>query len=103
MFSLPSTTLRYGSAAWLIVGLTACADLALPSASFAGQPTVSPCQISAPAFPVTAARIDAGTPSTSLLLAQALPNQPVGAELGEPACTYDPPLPPKPPIIRGLW
>ncbi|MCX5948015.1 MAG: hypothetical protein NTY67_07485 [Cyanobacteria bacterium] len=39
-------------------------------------------------------------------LSQALPSnqsQPVGAELGEPACTYDPVLPPKCQIIRGLW
>jgi hypothetical protein len=39
---------------------------------------------------------------TGLLLAQAS-NQPMGAEVGEPACTYDPAVPTKPEIIRGLW
>ena len=101
MFSLPLSTLRPSSAAWLILGLAASADLVLSPASFAAQPNSSPCQKAAAASsPVAAA---AGSPSTDLLLAQALPSQPIGVELGEPACTYDPVVPAQPQLIRGLW
>lgn len=101
MFSLPLSTLRSSSAAWLILGLAASTELALSPASFAGQPGHSPCQPAAAASsPVAEA---AASPSTDLLLAQALPTQPIGVELGEPACTYDPVVPSKPQLIRGLW
>jgi hypothetical protein len=110
MFSLTSSHLRSASGTCLILGLAACTDLGLllvlPSPSFAGQPNVSPCQKS----PLVSAAADVqssveGVSTNGLLLAQAqpMPSQPVGAELGEPACTYDPVVPAAPPIIRGLW
>ena len=102
MFSLSSSTLRPGSFAWLILGLAASTDLALSSAALAGPPSMAPCPAAAAApSPVAAA---AGTSANDVLLAQALPNnQPVGVEMGEPACTYDPIVPARPQIIRGLW
>ena len=101
MFSLPLSTLLSSPAAWLILALAASTDRVLSPASFAAPPSPSPCQAAAAASsPVAAA---AGSPSTDLLLAQALPSQPIGVELGEPACTYDPVVPSKPQLIRGLW
>ncbi len=102
MFSSSSPTLRSGSVALLILGLAASTDLALSSTAFAGPSSVTPCPAAAAtASPVAAA---ARTSANDVLLAQALPsNQPVGVEMGEPACTYDPIVPARPQIIRGLW
>jgi len=104
MSRLHRSTIRSGSAVCLVLGLAIATDLLLPDASLAGQAT-APCaasrQLSATADPASAA----AAPMTGLLLAQANPAQaqPVGAEVGEPACTYDPVVPRKPQIIRGLW
>ncbi len=103
MCSLLASPLRSCSAAGLILGLVAGGDLVLPGVSFAGQPNVNPCQKSVLASPAAEARPVAGSSSTGLLLAQALPSQPAGPEVGEPACTYDPILPAPRKIIRGLW
>lgn len=108
MFSLIPSNLRGSSAACLILGLVAGAELALPGASVAGQPNVPPCQQSQLVASASLAQAQAGTgaaasTSSGSLLAQALPGQPAGPELGEPACTYDPTLPAPRQIIRGLW
>ncbi len=108
MFSLTPSTLRCGSAACLIFGLAVGGESALPGASVAGQASVPPCQQSQLVASATSAQAQTGRGAATStlsgsLLAQALPSQPAGPEVGEPACTYDPPLPAKRRIIRGLW
>lgn len=110
MFSLSLSIRRCGSAACLIFGLTAAGELLLPGASLAGQPSVSPCQQSMPLGTAASAGTQAGSGAASATfndsgswLAQALPSQPTGPDMGEPVCTYDPPLPAKRQVIRGLW
>ena len=102
--------------------LAAGALISMPAASKAGPAGTTPDCLRPPA----AARLDSsdtvlrpGGSSAPQLMAQALPagNGPAvadrtgGARLIAqasapetlPACTYDPPRPPAPQIIRGLW
>ena len=105
MTQLLPPSLRSASAVGLLLGLAIGADLVLTASSRAGQVAASPCSKLVAVVPVAAAS-QAASPMNGSLLAQALPSnqsQPVGAELGEPACTYDPVVPPKRQIIRGLW
>ncbi len=101
MSRLLCSPLPSGSAVCLLLGLAISTELLLPDASLAGQ-AGAPCNASRQ-LPATAdVQTSRPAPMTGLLLAQAT-NQPVGAEVGEPACTYDPVVPRKPQIIRGLW
>ncbi|MEI6029699.1 MAG: hypothetical protein WCQ20_00870 [Synechococcaceae cyanobacterium ELA739] len=102
MSSLHRSTIRSGSAVCLVLGLAISTDLLLPDASLAGQ-AAAPCAASRQLPTTPPPPSAAAAPMTGLLLAQANPAQPVGAEVGEPACTYDPVVPRKPQIIRGLW